>query len=69
MFKGLANYGKAKEDRSQSVEAKQQQKRKAKLDAKRMLGSPKEPGQQGYVQQQVANKEQQVQVQQALAGL
>ena len=68
-FKEQADFVKAREDRSQSVEAKRRLKRMARVDAKCKLGSPKQPGQDGYVQQQVANKETQAQVQQAVSGL
>ena len=68
-FKQHADFGKAREDRKESAESTRKEKRNKKVEAKRMLGSPKQPGQEGYVKQQVATKEQEKQVQDAISGL
>ena len=68
-FKPLANYSRTKEGRQRDAEEKRKGKRHDKLAEKQSLGSPKAPGEEGYVQQRVANVEQQEQVQQAMRGL
>ena len=68
-FKQHADFAKARDGRRESAEKSRKEKRSQKFQKKRDLGSPKQPGQQGYVQQQVATKNQEAQVQQAINGL
>ena len=68
-FKQHADFRKAREGRKDTAETLRKQKRNKKVEEKRSLGSPKQPGQQGYVQQQVATRDQDAQVQEAINGL
>ena len=75
-FKALADFARSKLNFGKKVEAKRREKQDEIISKARQMGSPKQPGEKGYVEQQVSSVEQQQQIEEvkktvggAMAGL